>query len=110
MRRNIAKVSALILAATTTMSPMMPAATTVAWADEAVGTVGTVGTVGKCTPTWDLTKDEVTITYKLTGSNVEHTVKYPVEYTFKENATCKEGENHKYAYATVTDAIWLRSY
>ncbi|MCI6867426.1 MAG: hypothetical protein MR871_05655, partial [Lachnospiraceae bacterium] len=39
MRRNIAKVSALILAATTTMSPMMPAATTVAWADEAVGTV-----------------------------------------------------------------------
>lgn len=34
MRRNIAKVSALIMAATTTMSPMMPAATTVAWADE----------------------------------------------------------------------------
>lgn len=109
MRRNIAKVSALILAATTTMSPMMPAATTVAWADEAVGTVGTVGTVGKCTPTWDLTKDEVTITYKLTGSNVEHTVKYPVEYTFKENATCKEGENHKYAYATVTDATLVAS-
>ena len=106
MRRNIAKVSALILAATTTMSPMMPAATTVAWADEAVGTVGTVG---KCTPTWDLTKDEVTITYKLNGSNVEHTVKYPVEYTFKENATCKEGENHKYAYATVTDATLVAS-
>lgn len=106
MRRNIAKVSALILAATTTMSPMMPAATTVAWADEAVGTVGTVG---ECTPAWDLTKDEVTITYKLTGSNVEHTVKYPVEYTFKENATCKEGENHKYAYATVTDATLVAS-
>lgn len=34
MRRNIAKVSALIMAATTTMSPMMPAATTVAWAGE----------------------------------------------------------------------------
>lgn len=33
MRRNIAKISALIMAATTTMSPMMPAATTVAWAD-----------------------------------------------------------------------------
>lgn len=36
MRRNIAKVSALIMAATTAMSPMMPMATTVAWADETV--------------------------------------------------------------------------
>lgn len=42
MRRNIAKVSALILAATTTMSPMMPAATTVAWASN-VTTTATQG-------------------------------------------------------------------
>ena len=104
MRRNIAKVSALIMAAATTMSPMMPAVTTVAWAaDEAVGTVGFYDAK------WDLTKDEVTITYKLSGSDVDHKVTYPVEYTFKKDATCKEGENHKYAFATVTDAALVAS-
>lgn len=42
MRRNIAKVSALIMAATTAMSPMMPMATTVAMADTTTGLVTNV--------------------------------------------------------------------
>ena len=103
MRRNIAKVSALIMAATTTMSPMMPAATTVAWAEgNVVALEATTGELQNVAAQWDKidwTADVTTveIVYKFSGSELEHTITAPV--TFEANPEHGKGN---LAVATVT--------
>lgn len=72
MRRNIAKVSALIMAATTTMSPMMPAATTVAWADEVATYAAVNSNVKNLVVDWDnadWTNETVTVKYQLVDND-----------------------------------------
>lgn len=93
MRRNIAKVSALIMAATTAMSPMMPAATTVAWADEVVAQPeADKPNFGEVDPAsvevdwsdvdWNAENVTVSAKYKLKGIAGEETVKLPVQFNF----------------------------
>lgn len=104
MRRNIAKVSALIMAATTTMSPMMPAATTVAWADEVVAQAAT-GQVDSVSAQWDKVDWNaetvtVTVVYKFVGVDKEYKATATVDsYYWKDDAKCNDGN---WAVATVS--------
>ena len=107
MRRNIAKVSALIMAATTAMSPMMPAATTVAWASESKAEIGTVvdGSVKWLTDKIDWNAATVTaqIEYEREGMEGTYTATATVsEYYFKKGAAHGSGNTALFA---VTDGL-----
>lgn len=105
MRRNIAKVSALIMAATTTMSPMMPAATTVAWAGEVATASDSVVKDVVFGEVSDIDWEALTIPYEYTVNGVTRTGNAAGELI----PATKCGEIDKVQFAVTVDNVVYHS-